>query len=235
MLYGEVYQAVLRGDAQALDRALRQGADANARNNDNLWTSLMLAVSMHRADLVGRLLLEPKIDVNARSDRGQTALHLAAEAGSDRLAELLLEHPGIDPNAKDARGWTPLTTAAFANRIGVLRRLLSRPDVAVNFVDRDRQTALHWAVLARQPDAVRELLHHSDINVAITNRPGRHTAYEIAQAMGLRDIARVLRPRLGTGDDELSTGDLYSPRGPEETPGLPMTAFIPEPPRRRTK
>jgi ankyrin repeat protein len=234
---GDVYRAVLRGDLRELDHALQIGGDVNDRNDDNLWSSLMLAVATDRIDLVQRLLEEPNIDVNARSDRGQTALHLAAEGGNRRVVQLLLEQPELDVNAKDDRGWTPLTIAAFGNRIEALRSLLGHRHIAVNFVDRDRQTALHWAVLARRLDAVRELLHHPGINLAITNRPARQTAYDIARSMPVPDIASILgeQAKAPGGKDELSPGDVYRPRDLEAKPGVPMTKFIPEPPRRRSK
>ena len=55
-------------------------------------------------------------DVNARNDRGTTALYIACERGNAETAKLLLDH-GADPDAKDLEwGRTPLRHASMGAR-----------------------------------------------------------------------------------------------------------------------
>ena len=227
-----LFDAAMHGDAQAVDDLLRAGAQINTRHADNQWTPLMVASALNHAPVVRRLLGDPAIDVNATSDRGQTALHIAAERGSDAAAEGLLEHPAVDVNVKDQRGWTPLIWATFGDRLELLRALLARPDVRVNAVDNDRQTAMHWAVLANHPDAARELLRREDVNLGITNRPGHHTPLELARLQDNAALIAVLEAAEDrAGSDELAPDDTYSPRAQDSSPRPPITRSIPEPPR----
>jgi hypothetical protein len=109
-----LYRAVLARDLAEVRKQLAGGADVNARNSDNRWTVLMVAVGEGFSDVVAELLTSPAIDVNARAERDLTALHVATERGDQRAVELLLAHPGVDVNVKDNLGRTPLIIAAFA-------------------------------------------------------------------------------------------------------------------------
>src|SRR4051812_5959127 len=109
-----LYRAALAGDLAGVRKELSGEADVNARNPDNRWTVLMVAVGEGFTDVVAELLTSPAVDVNARAERGLTALHVAAERGDQRAVESLLGHPCIDVNVKDHIGRTPLIIAAFA-------------------------------------------------------------------------------------------------------------------------
>ena len=50
------------------------------------------------------------VDVNARDDRGRTALHYAAECGHDEMVRLLIGE-GANVNVRDHQGNTPLALA----------------------------------------------------------------------------------------------------------------------------
>jgi ankyrin repeat protein len=211
-----LYRAVLAGDLTAVREEIARGAGVNARNLDNRWTVLMVAVAEGFTDAVIELLASPGIEVNARAERGLTALHVAADRGDERAAALLLAHPRIDAGAKDDLGRTPLIIAAFAGEQGLVEQLLAHPGLEVNAVDRDRQTALAWAALGGDVGVVRTLLDDPRTNSGITNRPDMHTALEIARAAGNHEAARELcqRMRGHPGEDRLAPGDHYVPRVP---------------------
>lgn len=212
-----LHRTVLSGHFGAFELLLARGADVNNRNNDNRWTTLMSAVALGRTAFVARLLQDPRLDVNARDDIENTALHLAAERGDAGIVGLLLAHPGIEINAKDHRGWTALAKAAFGNHVDVIRDLLARPELEVNFVDQDRQTPLFHAATAGNLDAARLLLADPRINPAITNRPTRHTALDIATALRYTAIAQLIRSAAQKAD-ELAPADRYVERTLEPTP-----------------
>jgi ankyrin repeat protein len=229
-----LYRAALAGDLAGVRKQLSGGADVNARNPDNRWTVLMVAVGEGFTDVVAELLTSPAVDVNARAERGLTALHVAAERGDHRAVESLLAHPGIDVNVTDHIGRTPLIIAAFAGDEALVQLLLARPEIEVNAVDRDRQTALAWAALGGDIGVVKALLADARTNPGITNRPDGRTALEIAMAAGNEEAARELRQRMAAdpGDDQLAPGDHYEPRA-EHTTVLqePLRPDPPEPQR----
>ena len=229
-----LYRAVLAGDVDTVRKQIAGGADVNARNADNRWTALMVAVGEGFTGVMSELLASPKIDVNARAERDLTALHVAAERGNERAVELLLAHPGIDVNAKDHIGRTALIIVAFAGDEALVKRLLARPDLEVNAVDQHRQTALAWAALGGDGGVVKSLLADPRTNSGITNRPDRRTALEIAMAAGNDAAAQELRQRMASdpGDDQLAPGDHYEPRA-ERTTVLqePLRPDPPEPQR----
>jgi ankyrin repeat protein len=102
--------ASARGHAGIVGQLLAAGADANATDIDG-WTPLMRAVYEDRFEVVRVLLGDKSLRVNARDDRGETALHYAAATGSLKIAKMLLAH-GADARATDASGRTPATVAA---------------------------------------------------------------------------------------------------------------------------
>jgi ankyrin repeat protein len=221
-----LYRAGLAGNAAAFELLLGHGADVNNRNNDNRWTILICAVAGNRIDIAELALRQPGIEINAADDIQNTALHIAAEGGRTRMVELLLEHPEIRINPRNHMGWTPLSKAAFAGHVEVVRRLLARPDVEVNFVDQDRQTPLFHAVSSGSLDTVRLLVTDPRTNTAISNRPARHTALDMAVALGFKAIAEIISQNGGHAD-ELSPQDPYVERKVEPRPFV----FI-RPPRR---
>ncbi len=203
-----LYRAGLAGNAEAFTILLDRGADVNNRNSDNRWTILMCAVAQNQIEIAEQALGRPEIDVNAEDDIRNTALHIAAERGHIRMVELLLQHDGIKINLKNHVGWTPLSKAAFAGHAEVVRRLLARPDLEVNFVDQYRQTPLFHAVSTGREEAVRLLLADPRTNTAITNRPTRLTAQDMAVSLGFRAIADLIAHH-ATDPDELSPSDPY--------------------------
>ena len=70
-------------------------------------------------------LLGSGADVNARDQRGRTALLCAVSRGQIDLVKLLLDK-GADVNAKGEHGWTPLMEAANRGRSEVAKLLLEK-------------------------------------------------------------------------------------------------------------
>lgn len=144
----------VRGDDQtAVAALLKQGADANAREEDGA-TALAWAVTRANAGMAG-LLLESGADPNLTNELGIGPLALAITNGPADLVKLLLDHRA-NPNVARENGETPLMTAARLGRVDVLKMLLGR-DAAVNAREKKfGQTALMWA--CGQPEAVKLLL-----------------------------------------------------------------------------
>ena len=119
-----VADAAQRGDLEAVQGLLRQGADPNAAQNDGM-TGLHWAASRNDTELA-RALLYAGATVRAATRLGGYApLHLASRAGHAEVAELLLE-AGADANRYTTTGATAMHFAAEADAVGVIEALAAR-------------------------------------------------------------------------------------------------------------
>ena len=223
-----LYRAGLASNHDAFEVLLERGADVNDRNEDNLWTILICAAAANDRAIAEEVLRRPETDVNAADVIENTALHVAAERGHTGIVEGLLARPDIQVDLQNDLGWTALTKAAFAGHDEVVRRLLERSEMDPNLVDQDRQTALFHAASAGNTTTVDLLLSDQRTNTAISNRPGRHTALDMADVLGFRQIADMIR-RHQAGIDDLSPNDRYVERIIER----PQSSFIRPPSERR--
>merc|ERR1712062_138510 len=67
------------------------------------------------------------IDLNAKSNNGNTALHVACRDGQTETAQLIIQNSkefGIDLNAKNNHGWTALHWACFYGRTEIVQMIL---------------------------------------------------------------------------------------------------------------
>jgi uncharacterized protein len=128
--------------------AERRGEDALAselyrdyygpNNPDKGGTALTWAAWMN--DQAGvKILLDRKVDVNARDSEGRTALHQAIRWGV-QFTRLLLDH-GANVNARDNDGRTELMLAAEGGRLDVAKALLAE-GANVRLKDKKGKTAL---------------------------------------------------------------------------------------------
>jgi RNA polymerase sigma factor (sigma-70 family) len=86
-----------------------------------------------------KILLDRKVDVNARESDGASALHEATRWGVE-MTRMLLDH-GADVNAHDNEGRTPLMLAAEGGRLDVAKALLAE-GANVRLKDKKGKTAL---------------------------------------------------------------------------------------------
>lgn len=94
------------------------------------------------------LTCNPELDVNAKDDRGLSALHIACQRGHDAVVAVLLAHPLINVNLRTFTGETGFYIACDHNQDLVVRLLLADPRVLINLPKMDGITPLRTA--ARQ-------------------------------------------------------------------------------------
>lgn len=104
----KLLEAAKSGDTEALQVALKGGADVNAQDR-NGWTSLMWAAGNGHENCV-LMLIEAKTDINAQDHYKWTALMGAAVHGEEICTWLLLD-AGADPLIKDEWGKTAADAA----------------------------------------------------------------------------------------------------------------------------
>lgn len=103
---GDIWSALLAGDATAVRAAIQAGADVNALGADGSPPLVFAAVNANPEFTVA--LLDGGADVDAPSQsNGATALHAAAFLGNAEVARLLLEK-GADAHAMTNDGMTAM-------------------------------------------------------------------------------------------------------------------------------
>lgn len=132
-------------------------------------------------------LLARGVQVDARDERGSTALILAAYYGKTDAVSTLLD-AGASPNLGDsARGNTALMGALFKGEIESAKRLLADPRTDVNARNAAGQTAAMFAALFGRADLV-EALAARQADFALTDASGA-TAEALARTQGNAALA----------------------------------------------
>ena len=109
--------ASAKGYELVVKQLLAAGADVNVADIYG-WTPLMRAVDGDRVGVVRVLLEDESVQVNARDDQGETALHHAAARGAFEIARLLIIHHA-DVQARDTAGRTPAMVATSEGYAGL--------------------------------------------------------------------------------------------------------------------
>ncbi len=112
-------RAARSADTELMHLLLDKGADPKLVGKDN-QTALMVAAGVNYNDHIKgteaealeavKICVSLGLDVNAATDKGETALHGAAKRGADSITKYLVEK-GANVNARNKRGFTPLDLA----------------------------------------------------------------------------------------------------------------------------
>jgi ankyrin repeat protein len=113
--------AAVKGRTDVIRVLLEAGADQQVQDTYG-WTPLMRAADSRRLEVVRVLLGSPGVNLDARQEYGQTALHIAAAAGDDAIVNLLVAS-GADVTARDNRGNTPAAIARLADHAELAEQL----------------------------------------------------------------------------------------------------------------
>lgn len=144
-----------------------------------------------------RVLLKHKVDVDAETSAGITALHIAAKQGfADIVAELLLHGAKTDMLANDAKGCSvrPLHCAVENNNPAVVAALLDAGvDISVgrSYSGRERVTCLHIAAMRQNVEILQKLLSVPNVDINACDSDNA-TALHIAARGGFVDVAQLL-------------------------------------------
>lgn len=190
-LIEEWFTAIKNNDHEAVQELIGR-VDANVKNKEG-HTALRLA--SHKGDLeMTKLLLTARdIDINARTNHGNTPLKriLMKKQVDIDMVKLLLQVPGIDINAKNNFGHTPLHSALAKGHDDIVKLLLQVPSIDVNIKENEDWTPLILAANQNKETAVALLLNDPHIQVNAQNDLG-DTALLKAVYQGNDNIVKLL-------------------------------------------
>ena len=112
----DLEDAVWRGNTEAVQTLLDEGADINAKDAEGN-PILREAIWRGHTEIV-RFLVESGADVNAKDTEGNPILHEAVWRGHTEIVRLLVES-GADVNAKDTEGNSMLHEAVWRGRTDI--------------------------------------------------------------------------------------------------------------------
>jgi ankyrin repeat protein len=147
-----------RGHSHIVTLLREAGPPAPASSTIPDGPALLTAVKEGRVDDV-RTLLDEGADVEAKTERGLTALGFAAARGHIEVVRLLLEQ-GADVEAKTEGGLTALMAAAALGHIEVVRLLLEQGADVNAETEGGKKTALSFAEQRGHTEVVNLLREH---------------------------------------------------------------------------
>lgn len=132
-----------------------QGSNAESAGFGGL-RCLHHAVHHTHSSILKILLSDVRVDIHARDDMGNEAVHYAAACGILVPLNMLLD-AGADVNVVNNQQTSPLLRAANNGHATVLRKLLQH-QAKINHVDALGNTALHLATKGGHLEVVKTLL-----------------------------------------------------------------------------
>ncbi|MCP4106026.1 MAG: hypothetical protein GY749_10890 [Desulfobacteraceae bacterium] len=188
----ELFSASKKGDIFAVENALNNGADVNARDTKGR-SSLIFAVG-HGHDSIVDILLKKGASANEENEEigndGVTVLMLALARGYKGIVELLLDS-GANINAKDTSGATALMHAVLNKQFDIMRILIDRgADINVRNNTKGNTPLIFAAIEGYSEGA--KLLIREGADPNIKNYDG-YTALTFAKSSGHYDIVNMFK------------------------------------------
>ena len=187
----ELLDGAMVGDADRVTRALRRGADIEARD-DHDRTALLLASTYDRVD-VARVLVGNGADPDALDDRHDTPWLVTGVTGSVAMLEILLP---ADPDLtiRNRFGGVSVIPASHRGHVDYVRRVV-QTDIDLDHVNDPGWTALLEAVIlgdgSERWQQIVQVLLAAGADPTIADNEGV-TPLGHAQANGYDEIVRIL-------------------------------------------
>lgn len=188
----ELFQAVEKGDLDALQNALAQKVDINAQDSKKR-TALMIATYNQDVE-AAKLLMDAGADVNIQDDMLNTPFLYAGAEGYLEILKLTIQ-ANADPTILNRYGGTALIPAAEHGHVEVIEELLNNTTIDINHVNRLGWTALMEAIVLNngnptQQTVVQLLIDHgADVNIPDNNNV---TPLQHAKKQGFKEIENIL-------------------------------------------
>lgn len=183
-----LHQTALYGDAEQLQRFIRDGADVSAADaKQQNVTALHLAVESGSNATV-QALIDAGASVSAQTSNGVAPLHTASANGHFAIVQLLID-AGANVNVRNEKRGTPLHAAASFWQPKIAKLLIDA-GADVQSKDREGRSPLFEAVRAESL-SVAQILLDAGANVNATDDDG-DTLLDVALADGRNCIKLLL-------------------------------------------
>ena len=182
--FEDYFSAIKRNDLATVTSLLQRGFDPNSRDEAGDH-GLFLALKSSSWAVADALINAPKIDLEARNAKDESALMIAVLKGQLVLAEKLIDK-GADVNKP---GWTPLHYAATLGHVPLINLLLDH-DAYIDASSPNDSTPLMMAAMYGTPQAVKVLLE-SGADPTIKNASGL-TALDFSYRAQSEDSAQII-------------------------------------------
>ena len=188
------------GTEQEIIKALKSGANPNAKENVFGSTALMWAIDNNYPEAV-KALIRANANVNARDKLGRTALMLLLDEAQPNVEFIkILLKAGADVNAKDDSGtyvimWAVLHTPEIMN-------IILKAGAKLNVLTNSGSNVLMEAVKGENPEIVKMLIKEG-INVNAKNKDGM-TALMYAARDSNKEVINIL---IDAGADDVTDND----------------------------
>ena len=186
----DFFAAIRRDNASGITQLVRSGFDPNTKD-DKGRPGLVLALQLDSLRAFGALLAAPKLNLQARTPQGETALMIAAIRGRLDEARALMVR-GADVNQT---GWTPLHYAASGTQPQqtALIALLLEQHAYIDAGSPNGSTPLMMAAQYGTRESV-QLLLDEGADPSIKNQLGL-TAVDFALRAERKDLADSIAAR----------------------------------------
>jgi ankyrin repeat protein len=224
--YDDIFEVLVKHNANIFAKfqdgstLLHYAASSPWKNGRGMGATLRFLLDIAKTD--------SRIDINARTTKGETPVSMAINDGTVDSLEQLLQ-AGANPSPLNSKGKTPLFQATWRGDVERSEILLRyKPEADLNIQDIDGNTATHSAVVggvfppgaihfapAAHRSIILNLLMKAKANLSIKNRD-EQTPYDVAMKKRRFQLATVLltettrigavqalcmgiHPRLGSG------------------------------------
>ncbi|MEJ2174316.1 MAG: ankyrin repeat domain-containing protein [bacterium] len=211
--------------------ALAQGSKAaQAPQVEPPEAQLFRAIREGKGVFAEGLVVEKRVNVNARDANGEAPLHRAVERGMPRLSKLLID-AGANVRARSKHGETPLHLAAL-HADPILAELLLAAGADANARNDAGESVLYWAALTGNTETVRVLIERGadpDITDLKGNGP-LHGAADGGHEETIRLLVKYAAEPRGRNRAGQTPGDLARARGYKTIAQIVDDAVPGEPP-----
>lgn len=154
-------------------------------------TPLHIAVVCRALEIVKLLLQDQRVDVNAKTEAGESALYKASFQDNSEIVRLLLAHADVDVNVKTKSGESVLDFALDHKNLEIAKLLLAHPEVDVNAKTSSSEVLWYRSLFQAKSGIAELLLAHPKFDVNMKTSSGA-TALHKAVSNDMTGIAKLL-------------------------------------------
>jgi ankyrin repeat protein len=182
----DFFLAISFDNAYSVSKLLQHGVDPNLKESTRGDPSLVFAIRENAMKAFTVLLDDPKIDLDAHSNNGDTALMVASFL-ANKTAVLALLDKDVEVNKT---GWTALHYAASSGDCDIIKLLLDK-SAYIDAESPNKTTPVMMAARSGQMAAVKMLIE-AGADISLKNDQGMSAA-DFATAHEFNDIAELLK------------------------------------------